>query len=86
MILLDKIYCSEEQRVRADKALKLNGGTDYEPRLLAASSTKPTIRIKRLSFNSNNPNSIKLKGASSIQNQLKLEKEKSKKANRMHQT
>jgi hypothetical protein len=36
VILLDKIYCSEEKRERADKALKLNGGTDYEPRLLAA--------------------------------------------------
>lgn len=71
MILLEKLYCSEEQRERANKALKLNGGTDYEPRLLAASSKKPTIRIKRLSFSGHNPNSIKLKAAS-IQNQLKL--------------
>jgi hypothetical protein len=63
VISLDKIYSSEEQRERADKALKLNGGTDYDHRLLAASSKKPTIRIMRLSFTGQG---IKLKGASSI--------------------
>lgn len=48
LILLDKIFCPEEQRERANKALKLNGGTDYDPMLLVASSTKkkPTVRIK----------------------------------------
>ena len=56
MIMLDKIYCTEEQIDRANKALRLNGGSDYnydyDPRLLAASSLnrKPTLRIKRLSF------------------------------------
>jgi hypothetical protein len=53
MILLTTT--TEEQRERSNKALKLNCGTDYEPRLLAASSKKPTIRIKRLSFSDNNP-------------------------------
>jgi hypothetical protein len=74
---LTRIYNYEEQRERADKAIKLNGGTDYdyEPRLLAASSRKPTIRIKPLSFSGPG---IKLKGAS-IQNQLQKEKEKAEK-------
>ena len=71
MILLDKIYDPEEQLERATKALKLNGGPayEYDPRLLAASSSnrKPTLRIKRLSFGGPG---IKLKGASSIQRQL----------------
>ena len=78
---MDKIYCPEEQRERATKALKLNGGPtsayDYDPRLLAASSSnrKPTLRIKRLSFSGPG---IKLKGASSssnLQRQL-LERER----------
>lgn len=83
MIFLEKIYCPEEQRERANKALKLNGVTDYEPRLLAASSTKkkPTVRIKRLSFSG--PGN-KLKGASSIQNQLYKEREKAEKALRLN--
>ena len=46
----DKIYSSEEQRERVDKALKLNSGTDFGPCLLGASPKKPTIRIKRLCF------------------------------------
>ena len=29
MIMLDKIYCTEEQIERANKALRLNGGSDY---------------------------------------------------------
>jgi hypothetical protein len=47
-MILDKIYCPEEQRERANKTLRLNGGTDYDPRLLAASTIKkkPTVRIK----------------------------------------
>jgi hypothetical protein len=87
MALLDKIYCPEEQRERATKALKLNGGSDYDPRLLAAFSftskkeRKPTIRIKRLSFS--NPGN-KLKDASSIQNQLQKEREKAEKALRLN--
>ena len=85
MILLEKIYCSEEKIERANKALKLDGGADYEPRLLAASSNKPTIRIKRLSFSGYNPNSIKLKGASTLQRQLlgqeKIKSEKALKLN-----
>ena len=53
--MLDRLYCTEEQIDRANKALRLNGGrSDYDPRLLAASSLnlnrKPTLRIKRLSF------------------------------------
>ena len=78
MIMLDKIYCTEEQIERATKALKLNGGPafayDYDPRLLAASSLnrKPTLKIKRLSFSGPG---IKLKGASSIQRQL-MERQK----------
>jgi hypothetical protein len=82
MILLDKIYCPEEQVERANKALRLNGGSDcnYDPgfRLLAASSfssnKKPTLRIKRLSSGTNASPIIKLKGAlnpnSKIQRQL----------------
>jgi hypothetical protein len=46
VILLEKIYSTEEQMERASKGLKLNVGTDYEPRLLAASSKKPTISTK----------------------------------------
>ena len=48
MILLDKIYCSEEQRVRASKASKLNVVLVMimSLGLLAGSSKKPTIRIK----------------------------------------
>ena len=85
MSFLDKIYCPEKQQERAFKPLRLNSGTDYEPRLLAASSLKkkPTIRIKRLSLKSNDPNGIKLKGASSIQNQLQMEREKARKALRL---
>ena len=43
MLFLEKIYCPEEQRERANKALP-----NYYPRLLAASSIKkkPTVRIK----------------------------------------
>ncbi len=72
----------ERERERALKALKLNGDIsydyDYDTRLLSASSkrSKPTIRIKRLSFNGSN--SIKLKGASSIREER--EKEKAEKA------
>ncbi|CAN5411527.1 hypothetical protein BH18THE2_BH18THE2_39040 [soil metagenome] len=37
MLFLEKIYCPEEQRERANKALKLNGdiSPDYDPGLLA---------------------------------------------------
>ena len=49
--------------------LRLNGGPDYSPRLLAASTkTKPTVRVKRLGLD-------RLKGSSSLQNQL-LERER----------
>ena len=86
MLFLDKIYCPEEQRERATKALRLNGGLDYNhitERLLAASSLKkkPTIRIKRLGYSGPG---IKLKGASSIQRRLQLEKEKAEKALRLN--
>jgi hypothetical protein len=50
--------------------------------LHAASSTKPTVRIKRLSFNGTE--GIKLKGVSSIQNQLKIEGEKAEKTLRLN--
>ena len=75
ILLVDKIYYSQQQQVQAFKALRLNSGTDYEPRLLAASSSKPTIRIKRLSFSGPG---IRLKGATSIQNQLQKVREKAK--------
>jgi hypothetical protein len=81
VILLEKIYSTEEQMERASKVLKLNVGTDYEPRLLAASSKKPTISTKWLSFNGPG---VKPKGASSIQRQLQLEKEKAEKALRLN--
>jgi hypothetical protein len=82
--LLTRIYDYEEQRERVSKALGLNGDIsyDYHPRLHAASSTKPTVRIKRLSFNGTK--GIKLKGASSIQNQLKIEGEKAEKTLRLN--
>jgi hypothetical protein len=54
------------------------------PQLLAASSKKPTVRTKRLSFSGLNPNSIKLKGASSILKQSKEEREKKAKALRLN--
>ena len=76
ILLVDKIYYPQQQQVQAFKALRLNSGTDYEPRLLAASSiSKPTIRIKRLSFSGPG---IRLKGATSIQNQLQKVREKAK--------
>ena len=31
MLFLEKIYDPEEQRERASKALRLNGGPDYDP-------------------------------------------------------
>ena len=75
-MILDKIYCPEEQRERADKALRLNGFTGP---LLPKTRAKPTIRIKRLSFSGNGPG-IKLKGASST----KEEREKADKALRLN--
>jgi hypothetical protein len=71
-------YGPEEQKERASKASRLNGGPGYNPaieRLLAASSTKkkPTFRIKRLG-------SGKLKAASSLQK----EREKAEKALRLN--
>ena len=81
MILLDKIYCSEEQIERANKALRLNGGSDSDynyPRLLAASSLssnrKPTLRIKRLSHSGPGIN-LKLKGASSLGSNSNLQRQ-----------
>ena len=59
MVMLDKIYCPEEQRQRADKALRLNGITSDNSFKLPKS--KPTLRIKRLV----NPRP-KIKGASSL--------------------
>jgi len=56
-------------------------GELIEPMMPAASSKKPTIRIKRLSFSGPG---IKLKCASSIQNQLKVEKENAEKAFRLN--
>ena len=65
--MLTSIYSPEEQRERASKTLRLNGGPDHNPdveRLLAASSVKkkPTVRITRL------------KVASSVQERIKAEK------------
>ena len=68
--MLDRIYCTEEQIDRANKALRLNGGrSDYDPRLLAASSLnrKSTLKIKRLSFGGPGIKlKSKLKGASNL--------------------
>jgi hypothetical protein len=65
----------DEERERADKALRLNGFNDeYNFQL----KVKPTIRIKRLSFSGPG---IRLKGASSSQRQLMdLERIKAEKA------
>ncbi|CAN5507104.1 hypothetical protein BH18THE2_BH18THE2_42230 [soil metagenome] len=50
MLFLEKIYCPEELRTRANKALRPNDdiSPDYDLRLLGASSIKkkPTVRIK----------------------------------------
>ena len=72
-------------------------GYDYDhshnPKLLAASAAptikeKPTVWIKRLKFgghrNNNSPNNIHLKGASFIQQRLKLERENAEKALRLN--
>jgi hypothetical protein len=58
---------------------------DYNPKLLAASSIfkKPTIGIKRPSFNESGSGSIKLKYASTIMNHKQEEKEKAEKALRL---
>jgi hypothetical protein len=74
VILLDKIYSSEEQRERASKALKL---TVVLVMKLGCwqSSRKPTIIIKRLSFGG-----FKLKSASSILKHKQGEREKAEKA------
>ena len=71
MVLLDKIYCSEDQIERANKALRLNGGSEYNPGLLDASSLnrKPTLKITRLSF-SGPGIKLKLKGASNLDSNL----------------
>jgi hypothetical protein len=63
-MILDKIYCPEEQRERADKALRLNGFT--EPVTRTTTKTKPTIRIKRFVAEAVGvkPLDHKLKGAS----------------------
>ena len=45
--MLTPIYSPEEQQERASKALRLNGGPDYNPateKLQAAYSKKPTIK------------------------------------------
>jgi hypothetical protein len=78
MTMLDKIYCAEEQRQRADKALRLNGFNNEHNFKF---DVKPTLRIKRLS-------SIprpKIKAASTLQRQLMdLERIKAEKALRLN--
>jgi hypothetical protein len=64
-MILDKIYCPEEQRERADKALRLNGF------MLPKTRAGPTIRIKRFAGTSlpavnGGP---KLQGAATLQSQ-----------------
>lgn len=61
-MILDKIYCPEEQRERADKALQLNGFTGPVTR---TTKTKPTVRIKKRLV-SEDP---KLKCVSTLQSQ-----------------
>ena len=50
MLFPEKIYCPEELRERANKALRPNDdiSPDYDPRLLGDFSIKkkPTVRIK----------------------------------------
>ena len=73
--MLDRLYCTEEQIDRANKALRLNGGrSDYDPRLLAASSLnrKPTLKIKRLSLGGSG---IKLKGASDLNSNSNIQRQ-----------
>ena len=67
-MLLIRIVSPEEERERASKVLRLNGGTDYRHRLLAASTKpKPTVRIKRFDLGSkSNSSSSKLKAGSII--------------------
>jgi hypothetical protein len=69
--------CQKEEEL-AFKTLRLMGGSsdlDYSGKLLYTTSKKPTIRVKRLSFNGHHPNSIKLKGTTSIRKEIeKLKK------------
>lgn len=81
MVLLDRIYCAEEERQRADKALRLNGITSDNNPIVKLSKTKPTLNIKRLGAGPG----IKLKGASSLQRQLdEKERIKAEKALRLN--
>ena len=75
--------CTSQELEKAHKALKVNGdNSPYHSRLLAASSRKPTLWIKKLRFAGHSPNNFKLKTAASIPcpEQLKNEKEKAAKA------
>jgi hypothetical protein len=78
--------CTNQELEKAHKALSLNGDTssvyNQNLRLLAASSRKPTLWIKKLGFAGHSPNNIKLKTASSMRcpEELKREREKADKA------
>jgi hypothetical protein len=73
--------CRREEIEKAYKALRLNGDNSpiYNPRLLAASTMKPTLHIRRLKFH-HSPYNIKLKDASFIQKRLEIEREDAEKA------
>ena len=87
------MYNAEDQKERAAKALKLNGFDYYDydnSSLYPVSNTpgsiaKPTIMIKRLPLQvrrKSRPDCpvMRLKGASTIQDKVKLEREKAEKA------
>lgn len=74
----------QKQKDRAAKALKLNGFDTITPSLHPISQptgnkVRPTIHIKRLKRERDLPIQ-RLKGASAIQNRLKREKERARKA------
>jgi hypothetical protein len=78
--------CTSQELEKAHKALSLNGDSssiyNQNLRLLAASSRKPTLYIRRLGFTGHSPNNIKLRSASSIKcpEELKRQREKADKA------
>lgn len=80
MTMLDRIYNAEEERQRADKALRLNGVISDNSQVQLR-NPKPTLKIKRLAYASR-PN---VKGASSLQKELMdLERIKAEKALRLN--
>jgi hypothetical protein len=69
------------EREKAEKALRLNGAPMNIPAASIATKEKQTFKIKRVAFNGSGR---KLKGASSIIQQMKREKEMAEKALRLN--